>query len=93
MDENKNLEKDNEAKVVGGVILDDKRKTLIEECEIEKYEYKCNNCGKKFYENTSQSKSCPFCGSAFRFFPTGVMLVDYNYVYRANNRAAKDQDT
>lgn len=94
MDENKNLEKDNEAKVAGGVILiDGKRKTLIEELEVKKYEYKCSNCGKIFYDNTNWPKFCPFCGSNLKFLPTGVMLVDYNYVYRANNRAAKDQDT
>lgn len=93
MDENKNLEKDNEAKVAGGAIINGAQKTLIEESEIEKYEYKCNNCGRISYRNDKFLNTCPYCRSYFKYSPTNVVLIDYNYVNGANWRSVQGKDT
>lgn len=93
MKENKNLDKNDEVKVAGGATINGAQKTLIEESEIKKYEYKCNYCGEVSYRDSNCFKSCPYCRTNFGYSPTGVVLVDYNYVNGANWRSVKNQDT
>lgn len=94
MHENKKIEKNNEAKVAGGAVINGLKKTLIEESEIKKYEFKCQGCGKKSYHsNKSIFNRCPYCGNLFSYSPTGVVLLDYNYVNGANWRSVQEKDT
>ncbi len=93
MDENKNLEEKDEVKVAGGATINGAQKTLIEESEIKKYEYNCKNCGRVSYRNSNCLNSCPYCGRYFGYSPTGVVLIDYNYVNGANWRSIQSRDT
>lgn len=93
MDENKNLEKNDEVKVAGGATINGAQKTLIEESEIKKYEYKCGYCGRVSYRDSNCFNSCPHCGKYFGYSPTGVVLIDYNYVNGANWRSVQGRDT
>ena len=93
MDENKNLEKDNEVKVVGGAIINGAQKTLMEESEIKKYEYYCRICRRTSYRNNNNSTYCPYCGRSSGYYPTNVVLMYYNYVNGANWRSVQGTDT
>ena len=60
---------------------------------IKKYEYNCKNCGRVSYRNSNCLNSCPYCGRYFGYSPTGVVLIDYNYVNGANWRSVQSRDT
>lgn len=93
MNENKNLEKEDEVKVAGGAIIDGAQKTLMEESEIKKYEYFCRICHRNSYRNNNNSSHCPYCGRSSGYYPTNVVLMDYNYVNGANWRSVQSKDT
>ena len=94
MAENKKLNKNEEIKVAGGVTIEGMQKTLLEESEVKKYEYKCNSCGKLSYRDSESSfQSCPYCGAYFGYSATGEVLFDYDYVNGANWRSVQGQDT
>lgn len=94
MAENKKLNENDEIKVAGGVIIEGKQKTLLEESEIKKYEYKCHKCRRLSYRDSKWCYSCPYCDADLLYYSTtGEVLFDYDYVNGANWRSVLDQDT
>lgn len=85
-------EKD-ESKIAGGAIINGEQKTMIESSETKLYEYKCDWCGKISYNSDPKSRSCPYCDSSYRYWETGNIFFDYEYVSDANNRSYWSKDT